>query len=220
MKFVKTYEMYEDLKGKIDVKNNRVESAIVDVPFHIGKRILENLGYSIISLEENARLRVQQGKNAEVSKSGNWVREDFLYVPKKERYITKNPQIMLNAEKATIASFYGKPFYLTPEQVEESLKKAVKLPKSYYHIPTNRFKEDEVTNFIFEEISEEYGYWLNNELNEDAITIFGSTLKSFDIPHTTKMSISAGGSLLDKGLQLYADNTLRGIKTLESKVVP
>ena len=42
---------------KIDVKG-KLESAYVEAPFDKAKKKLESRGYRIISLEENARLRM------------------------------------------------------------------------------------------------------------------------------------------------------------------
>ena len=53
---------------KIDVKGN-LESAYEEAPFDEAKKELESQGYRIISLEENARLRMQEGKNAFISQN-------------------------------------------------------------------------------------------------------------------------------------------------------
>ena len=62
-----------------DIKPRGTDSAYVnDKPFDEAKAELEKAGYHISSLEENASLRIQEGKDAYVSRNGNWVKEDFL----------------------------------------------------------------------------------------------------------------------------------------------
>ncbi len=76
-------------------------SAYVLAPFDEAKRSLEEAKYKIISLEENAKLRVQEKRDSVLSKcacrncagriveisnvsdSGNWLREGLVYVPKR-----------------------------------------------------------------------------------------------------------------------------------------
>ncbi len=78
------------VKVNIDVKSREITSAYVfDVPFDRGKKALEKEGFRIISLEENARLRMQEGINHFVSENVNWVKEDAIYVPNKGRFLTK-----------------------------------------------------------------------------------------------------------------------------------
>ena len=60
-----------------------VYSAYTELPFDKGKEALESEEYQIISLEENARLLMQEGRNSDIAKWGNWVREGVLYTPRK-----------------------------------------------------------------------------------------------------------------------------------------
>nr|MBA4405063.1 hypothetical protein [Nanoarchaeum sp.] len=64
-----------------DIKPTGIASAYVEAPFDIALEELEEAGYKPISLEQNARLRIQQGKGADVSRKGNWTREGFIYIP-------------------------------------------------------------------------------------------------------------------------------------------
>ena len=55
-----------------DVKPRELsDSAHSNLPFDQAKQELESDGYRIISLEENAKLRIQEGKDSFVSKNGN-----------------------------------------------------------------------------------------------------------------------------------------------------
>lgn len=51
--------------------------------FDEGKERLASNGYRIISLQENARLRMQESAGSYVSQNGNCVREGAIYVPGK-----------------------------------------------------------------------------------------------------------------------------------------
>ena len=144
----------------IDIKPSRTYSAFIEAPFDKGKGALEKKGYSVISLKENALLRIQEGQVSFISQNGNWTREGAIYVPSKGRFLTKNSPIMANAQEATNCHRKNQEFCLTDAQVEESLADSVKL--SGHSIPTNRFAEDPVTVYAFEEFVEQYGQFLKN----------------------------------------------------------
>ena len=59
---------------KIDVKG-KLESAYVEAPFDKALNALKKEKYNLISLEENAKLRMQEGKDAFISQNGNYTRE-------------------------------------------------------------------------------------------------------------------------------------------------
>ncbi len=143
-----------------DIQPRGIASAYVVTPFDQGKAMLEAEKYSIISLEQNARLRMQEGKDAYVSKNGNWVKEGFLYVPKKGKFLTKASPVMDNSVEATQAHRKGNEFYLTDAQVESGLANSVKLKDRDFSIPTNRFGDDKVTAFAFGNSAKDYGNFL------------------------------------------------------------
>jgi len=147
-------------KINVDIKPTGIESAIVYAPFDKAKEALESKGYRIISLEENAKLRMQQGKDHYVSQNGNWTREGVVYAPNKGIFLTKNSPIMANAKEATQSHRKGNEYFLTEEQVEQALQDSVKLSKK--SIPTNRFKENEIANFAFGDVAEDYGLFLKD----------------------------------------------------------
>ena len=94
-----------------DVKKGRLRSAYVEAPFDVAKDKLERAGYHIISLQENARLRMQERRDSSVSKDGNWTREGVLYVPEKGVFLVRNSPIMSHAKEATeVFNRIGKEF--------------------------------------------------------------------------------------------------------------
>ena len=143
---------------KVDIKPRGIASAYIVTPFDEGKEALAKEGYRIISLQENARLRIQEGKDADVSQNGNWTREGAIYVPGKGAYLTKNSPIMANAKEATDCHRKGQDFDLTAEQVEQSLADSVELIGD--NIPTNRFADNKITVYAFGEDAQKYGDFL------------------------------------------------------------
>ncbi|MFA5084500.1 MAG: hypothetical protein WC475_03960 [Candidatus Paceibacterota bacterium] len=147
-----------------DVKSGGIVSAYIKAPFDEGKEELEKNGYKIISLEQNAKLRMQEGRGAFVSQNGNWVREGVLYVPNKGIFLTKNSPIMENAKEATNiernrTGYLKKEneFRLTEEQVEKALEDSIEICDE--PIPTNRFG-DEMTIYAFGNSAKDYGLFL------------------------------------------------------------
>jgi hypothetical protein len=143
-----------------DVAEGELLSAYVVAPFDKGLEVLRTNDYELISLKDNARLRMQEGHNAVISQNGNWVKEDVLYVPRKGVFITPFPIIANNAKQATQAHAEGRDIYFTDEQVEQSLVGAIPLDGT--SIPTKRFGENELTVNIFGEHAENYGKFLND----------------------------------------------------------
>ena len=155
-----------------DVKQGELESAYAVGAFDKAKDAIENDGYRVISLQENARLRMQEGADSSVSQRGNWTREGVLYVPKKGIYLVRDSPILDNAEEATNYHRNSKEFYLTNEQVEKSLVDSVKFKGS--EIPTNSFAENPITAFAFGKYAKAYGEFLK-EAEIDSIETYAAS---------------------------------------------
>ena len=194
-----------------DIKPTGIASAYVEAPFDEGKEALESQGYKVISLEDNARLRVQQGKDAFVSRNGNWVREGVLYVPGKGKFLTKNSPIMTNAKEATNANRKGEDYFLTEEQVEQSLADSLILTGEN-SIATNRFGENPTTAYAFGEVAEQYGNFLA-EAGIKEMPIYLTVLQ--DKPFARQMwfrSLGLRSVLYGSSRYLVGDYGLRGVK--------
>ena len=162
----------------VDIKPLGIYSAHIKAPFDEGKETLNQAGYDIISLRDNAQLRMQQGTDSFVSKNGNWVREGVLYVRDKGTFLTKKSPIMANPQEATEFHRVDLEFYLTAQQLEEALEDSVKLSRD--SIPTNRFAEDPVTVYAFGEVAEQYGAILSdNKLKEMRVWLASPEDKPF-----------------------------------------
>jgi hypothetical protein len=151
-----------------DIQPRRIYSAYVEAAFDRGKAELEKAGYHIPSFEENARLRMQEGENSFVSRTKNWVKEGFLYIPNKGKFLTKRSPIMAYPNEATeahrtqINGTLLNEFSLTDEQIGVSLEDSLKLPDSDFSIPTKRFEENEITVYAFGNSAQDYGYFLSD----------------------------------------------------------
>ena len=143
----------------------RIESAIAYFPFDEAKKALEKGGYKIISLKENAGLRMLSHAGSDIHK-GNFVREGVIYLPTQhEIFLTENSPIMLNPKEATKAHTNqshrsAKEYFLTEWQTEQAMEGAVKFPNK--PIPTNRLGEEEITAYAFGKNAKAYGDFLHD----------------------------------------------------------
>lgn len=194
----------------VDVKQRGLRSAYIAAPFDEGIEALAREGYRVISLEENAQLRIQNGADAFVSRNGNWTREGVLYVPRKGTFLTKKSPIMANAREAANCHRNGQDFYLTGEQVEEVLSDSVGLSGTL--IPTDRFKENEITAYAFGEYAEAYGQFLKQAGIYEMPLYLTDTRKKPFVRQIWFTRFGAEASVLD-GINkaLYCNAMVRGI---------
>jgi len=148
----------------VDIRPRGIESAIVYGPFDKALESLAKNGYEIISLLQNAELKIQQGKNHYVSKNGNWVKEGVLYIPRERNKLVKVSPILESATEATQIHRNNKEFYPTREQIEQSLTDSVDFPEKTIEIPTNRFDSEALTVYSLggEKKAKAYGKFLND----------------------------------------------------------
>ena len=203
------------LEITVDIKPRGTASAYIEAPFDAGKQALESQGYRIISLEENARLRVQEGEQAFISQNGNRVREGAGYFRGKGAFLTKASPIMINPKKATDCHRDGKDFYLNQEQLEQAL--ADSFPISENPIPTNRFGEEGLTNYAFGGFEKQYGEFLKEAgIKEMPIWLADIQEKPFVRPvwfcrpGYGRSGLYCSGRFLDYG-GLYVDLRVRGV---------
>ncbi|VVB83364.1 Uncharacterised protein [uncultured archaeon] len=139
--------------------NNQKEinSAYTEFPdFFMAKEELLAMGYRIISLEENAKLRMQEGKYSFVSKNGNWVKEGILYLPKEGKFLTKKSPILTASKEEVRAD----EFYLTEEQRESALEDSFRLSDENFSILTKNFGKDDLAIYLFGNSAQDYGDFL------------------------------------------------------------
>jgi hypothetical protein len=157
----------DEIEGRIiDVNEKDVKSAYVIAPFDVAKTELESKGYSVITPEQFAKLRIAKGPEHNVSLKGAFTSMGNVMIPQKGRYITPISFVMQNPTKATEAHRQGKEFYISNEDAEKALSLGVKIPYNQFEVPFNRLGEDEVTAFIFGKTAKAYGSFLQEALNE------------------------------------------------------
>ena len=204
-------EIIIDVRPKVTV----LSSAYTSVPFDIGKAELEAQGFPIIPGEENAVLRIQEGKDSFVSQNGNWLREDGIYVPGKGAVLTKNPPIMKNPREATEAHRNGKEFYPTDEQIEKALADCVKLEDG--NIPTNRFKDDERTVYLFGKHAEAYGDFLKDAKVTEMPVILAEMQDKAFARKAWFAKLGSGHSALGCNRDLSYDKWVRGVRRVDAE---
>ena len=205
----------------VDVRLKQITSANLEiVSFGEGRIRLESEEYKIISLKENARLRINEGIESIVSQDGNWVSERIVYIPGKGKFLTKIPFSMQEAIEATNEDKKGDDFYLTDEQIERTLACSIQLPDENFEIPLKEFGKDtkygKITKFILEEEAKNYGRFLKRHLKKFRVKeIPVHTVKMQDKPFTRQLwfcSIEPRARLFSDDKPLYSFGRIRGIK--------
>jgi hypothetical protein len=188
-----------------DLQTGRLHSAFTYGPFDAGKEALEEAGYRIISLEELAGLRMQEGPNTSVSNHGCSTVEAFVFDAEKRPRLTKNSPIIANAEEATACHKAARQFYLNDEQFEKALANSVPIRETT--IPSNRFGDDEITAFAFGEHAKAYGEFLEN-----------NGIKSINV--TVDDAANPAHASHSKNKPFATDTFLQGLKYFEYGVPP
>jgi|SRR3989344_356160 len=192
---------------------------VVNEPFDQSKKTLEDTGCEIITLEQNAGLRVQQGPKALVSRMGNYVAEGGLHMPDYQCLLVKNNPIMQSPVEATYTQRMGGDFYLTDEQIEWALSGAyVNLRKGKNYIPVEAFKEDERTVFMFGKNVQAYAdFLIENKIKGISVPLADYQDKTF-VRQGWFGGLGDGSSVNVDGRSLNGGYRLRGYKYLGSKV--
>ncbi|MDD5649517.1 MAG: hypothetical protein PHF86_03750 [Candidatus Nanoarchaeia archaeon] len=216
----------------MDLNKEGIKSTLLQLPFDQGKQLLEMYGFRITSLEDMAKLRIEEGLNSKISQFGNLVTEGCLYLPD-GIFITKNSPIMLAPIKATnhfrknpssqvqgtnFEMIREKKYYLSERDVEFALINSIKLPDNNISIPVNTFNDCNITRFIFGPYAKDYGKFLE-KAGIDKMSIYTAGLEKE--PFVVQMWFSgvnnnsrAKSSIHGINNDLSICNTLRGISSL------
>ena len=189
---------------------NGIYSAIIFAPFDKALSLLASKGFQIISLEENANLRMQTGRYSEISKIGNFAQEAILYLPGKGKFLTKLSPIMEFPVEATNAHLLDTEYYLRPEQVEKALSRSVKLEDEYISI--DQFGEDEVTDLMFGSYAKEYGEFLREYGFVEMPVYFDEISEEPFARQVWFNGLSESEILAGMGLDLSCGQGVRGIR--------
>ncbi len=157
-----------------DNRPSRIESYVAYGLFDETILRLYKEDLALITLAQNAQLRLEQRERTPLSQQGNWVAEQILYIagetPKLVRaQLTKQRAIaMTKAHMYTGEGRGRKEHPLSPSEVERLLTNAVDFPKSSTIIPFNRFSSDPLTVYAFgAQRAQLYGEFLGETTRPD-----------------------------------------------------
>ena len=144
-------------------RESGIRSSCIMGPYDQALFDINSLLNRAITLREDAFQRIHFGKESRATQNGNYVREGFVYIPKKGIFITRCSPILAYAERATEMHRRNKEFYIEDWMAEEATAKkvSVQVPDQRQTlIPTNRLAEEEITAFAFGSMAERYGKFL------------------------------------------------------------
>lgn len=153
----------------IDSRTSELESGVVYASFDKALTELKAHGLEVVSLPQNAELRIQEGADSYVSQNGNYVREGVIYIPNKGRYLIRNsPLLQLElVQEAVKAHRQEREYSIQKALAKEYEDKSSQDPNSeVFHltdlraIPTNNFDKDKRALWIFQDKAEDYGKFL------------------------------------------------------------
>lgn len=192
-------------------------SLYVEKPFDKALEELDRKGQRIITLPENARLRIQEGPNSQVSQYGNYTKEGFIYRPKDKSLFVKRSPVLDNPSEATESHRNSEEFFPTEDQIERAKASgSYELPDKDFSIPTDRFSEDPFTVFALEDTAGEYGLFLKeNGINEMPVRLVGGKdVTQQDKPFARQLwfhRLGSGSGLGGSGRYLDYDSRVRGV---------
>lgn len=117
-------------------------------------------GFRLISIQENAWLRIFKGKYAPESWTGNFLREGFLYIPDNGVFLVKDSPINDQMVNATVANRLGNEYKITFAEADKIAKNSVKIPYDLKEIPVAKFQTNPVSRFAFGNALKSYADFL------------------------------------------------------------
>ncbi len=178
-----------------DVPEGRIRSAFVqDVPFDEAVLELNENGYRVISAKENLALLIQEGVRSHLLDTderigSNRTREGYILFPLDQTQVAlvKDSPALAKAEDYAQTHIHndadviaGREFYLSSRELEKVMSQALILPhtpQEAYKVPVQRFNEDKLTRFLFEEQAGPGGDFLK-EAEFDRLEFFYSVRSS------------------------------------------
>ena len=147
----------------------------VYAPFDKALEALKSRKAKIITSRDLAYARIQEGSRSDSSTYGSYVKEGDIYIPNQKGVIlTRNSLVLKSPKQATQAHKKNKKFYIDKKQAMKYLEKAKHqkdnsaiLLTDFNSIPTNRFGDDKLTVWLFQDQAKDYGLFLKeNGINE------------------------------------------------------
>ncbi|MEK6909202.1 MAG: hypothetical protein AABX23_04080 [Nanoarchaeota archaeon] len=193
----------------IYVSPSGIESAVTSgVNFKESLAELKKIGHKVITLRENAKLRIQQGKEADISQNGNYVMQGNVYLQGETGIIVAESPYLTNAtmlRKAIKENNQGR-YFSTPnrklydqfhKQAQEDTSKDPRERRAVFMPSDGRFAISQRENpEIFEFLLGEFGQSYLEFVKQDSLDFFPvsqETLKSYSGTVPTQLWFGLGG---------------------------
>jgi len=133
-----------------DIMPTGAESHVWVGSYDKAKKQMESEGFTEIDLAKNARLRIQQGKDAYVSRNGNLTSADILILPSGKPRLTRSSIISAFPAEATQTSRTGE-FYVDSPELKEAYEKALEdsVEIDTTAIVAKKFGKSKVASYAF-----------------------------------------------------------------------
>lgn len=139
-----------------------------DSAFNTASKQVLSKSKELISLRDLAYARIKSGKKSSLSQNGSYVREGILFLPFAEnrRLLLRKSLVLQHSFSAVNAHEKNREYFLPKnfnvESYLEQIGKDNYQIVTYTQIPTNRFGEDKITVWAFQDQAEEYGRFLRS----------------------------------------------------------
>lgn len=155
----------------------------VSAPFNVAVNLIKKDGSDIISAQDLAYARVQSSKNELIPSSiytnGSYVKEGVVYNHDNgEIVLTRKSTVLLHPDKAVKAHDKGGESLITGKQAKkiyEMIDKnsdSVFVLKNLKNVPFKRFGEDERTIWMYQDMAEEFGLWLDDKKKDGEMPFY------------------------------------------------
>lgn len=167
----------------------------VEEPFDEALKTIKGAGAVPITARDLAYARMREGDDSSLCTRGSYIKEGVVYIPSKALLIRNSP--LLNqklAQEAVQVHRKSNEFHvndkLTKKYQEQAEADKNKFPekkriliiskRGTFEIPTNRFKDEELTLWLFEDLAEDYGDFLkNNKINRMPVYLTSNNKEKF-----------------------------------------
>ena len=139
----------------------------IEAPIDFSTALFERIGNNHITARDLAFARINSETDHSLCRNGSFVREGVLYVPKFDGVILVRDSLVLKNPKGLVeAHRNGEDFFIDKTVADEYIDRArngdnsVFVLKDFSAVPTGRFGEDERTVWLYQDIAQEYGEFL------------------------------------------------------------
>lgn len=162
-------------------------------PFDQALETLKKENARVISAKDLANARIQTGTESSLSRNGSYVKEGLVYVPDKTLFVRNSPflvqtiardavQVHRNVNEFFVNNNFIQKYQEqaeTDKKKEPEKRRVLELARrGTYKIPTNRFKDEELTLWLFGKKAQKYGDFLKQKAGINEIPVYLSSNSS------------------------------------------